>query len=470
MNLTSLKNEILPKLLSGTRSGLPLDRIGATDPLQALALAGQALRFDRPPPPGQFQTEEAITDHAAILPGAARKLLLRLLSGKNQASAQLSAAIVQKLAEKRLRLHPFDLPRLESFVKAHAENLGAEALAFSDRETPVAQKQNYFAPDSLSDDTWMLAAPAVKAGYISGRRASDPDAARAMVEAVWASENADSRMRLLAALRNSLSERDAPFLRSLEKDRAPRVRELAQRLLVRLPGFEGDDPALRAALERIKVSKTGLIFKKAALSLDVPATVRDFTKMSWLNETFGPVGLEVLADALSMTVDGVVAAAEKQGDLLAALLFMATQDKRLDIVKVITERHLLNGWEAFHQLDSEMLADYSGDMRQLWIEYIFRPGRWAADTSPWAMRGMAQWLGGQTTENVFGEILRSKPWQALRGESGRFEADIADSMAVMCPSSMRSTLRAELAGLDPAKSSNAILFLDLMDSLETANA
>lgn len=470
MTLTGLKNEILPKLLSGTRAGLPLDTIGATDPLQALALAGQALRFDRPPQPGQFQIEGTIADQAAILPDAARKLLLRLLSGKNQASGQLSAAIVRKLAERRFRLHPFDLPRLEPFVKVHAENLGAEALAFCERETPVAQKQNYFAPDSLSDDTWMLATPAVKAGYISGRRASDPDAARAMVEAVWASENADSRLRLVAAFRKNLSETDAPFLRSLEKDRAPRVRELAQRLLVRLPGFEGDDPALRAALERIKLSKTGLIFKKAALTLDVPATVRDFTKMSWLNETFGPVGLDVLAGALSMTVDGLVAAAEKEGDLLAALLFMATQDKRLDVVKLITDRHLLNGWEAFSQLDSEMLADYTAEMRQLWVEHIFRPDRWLGDTLALAIRQMAQWLGAQTTENVFGDILRSKAWQVLRRDSGRFEADILDSMAIMCPSSMRSTLRAELTGLDPAKSSNAILFLDLMDSLETANA
>ncbi|MBB2673905.1 UNVERIFIED_ORG: hypothetical protein GGE44_003474 [Rhizobium esperanzae] len=256
----------------------------------------------------------------------------------------------------------------------------------------------------------------------------------------------------------------------MEKDRAPRVRELAQRLLVRLPGFEGDNPALRAALERIKVSQTGLIFKKATLSLDVPATVRNFTKMSWLNETFAPVGLKILADALSMTVDGLVAAAEKQGDLLAALLFMATQDRRLDIVKLITDRHLLNGWEAFSQLDSEMLADYPTDMRQLWIEHIFRPDRWAADTSPWVIRQMAQWLDAQTTEDLFGDILRSRPWQALHRDSGRFETDILDSMAVLCPSSMRSTLRAELTGLDPAKSSNAILFLNLMDSLETANA
>ncbi|OHV19084.1 hypothetical protein EOS93_18765 [Rhizobium sp. RMa-01] len=470
MNVPDLKNVILPKLLSGVRDGLPLDAIGATDCLQALALTGQALRFDRPRHPERFQVEESAVDHGAILPDVARKLVLRLLSGKNPASAPLAAAIVRKLAERKLRLHPFDLPKLEPFVKAHAENLGAEALAFSQRETPAAQKQNYFAPERLSDDNWMLATPAVKAGYIKGRRASDPDAARAMVEAVWTSENADSRLRLLEAFREALSENDAHFLKGLEKDRAPRVRELAQRLLVRLPGFNGDDPSLRAALERIKVSKAGLIFKRTALTLELPATVRDFTKMAWLNETFGPVGLDTLAGALSLPVDDMVAAAEKQSDLLAAFLFMATRDKRLDVVRTITERHLRDVWEAFSQFDAQMLADYSPDMRQLWVEHIFRPDRWAADTSAWAIRQTAQWLDGEATENLFSAILQSKPWHSLRRDNGRYEADILDSMAVMSPSSMRSTLRAELAALEPAKSGNAFLFLDLMDSLETAHA
>jgi len=468
--MASLKTAILPKLLAGTRDGLPLDTIGATDALQALALTGQALCFGRPPYPAQFHVEESAADNAAIMPGVARKLLLRLLSGKNQASGQLSVAIVRKLAEKKFRLHPFDLPKLEAFVKNYAENLGAEALAFSERETPVAQKQNYFAPDRLSDENWMLATPAVKAGYISARRASDPGAARALVEAAWGTENADSRVRLLGTFREHLSEADAPFLKGLDKDRASRVRELAQRLLVRLPGFEGDNPALRAALERIKASKSGMIFKKTSLTLELPATVRDYTKMGWLNDTFGPVGLETLAGALSLSVDAMVAAAEKQSDLLVALLFMATQDRRLDVVKAITDRHLRDAWEAFSQLDSDMLADYSLEERQLWVDYVFHPDRWDAQTTPWTIRRLAQWLDGPATDRLFKDILQSKPWQSLHKDNARYDADMLDGMAIICPPAMRPALRNEFAALDPARSGNAILFLDLMDSLETAYA
>ncbi|NTF44342.1 DUF5691 domain-containing protein [Rhizobium rhizogenes] len=470
MSLSRLRNAVLPKLLAGTRDGLPPDALGAADPLQALALAGQALRFDRPLPPAQFQVEDIIADQAAILPDASRVLFLRLLSGKNQASAQLSTAMVRALGDKKLRMHPFDLPKLESFVKTYAQDLGAAALAFSQRETPVAQKQSYFAPDRLNDETWMLATPAVKSGYIAARRAIDPDAARALIEAVWPTESAESRLRLLGALRGNLSEKDTAFLKGLEKDRAPRVREMAQRLLVRLPGFEGDNPALRSALERVKVSKSGLIFKKAALSLEVPATVKDLTKMRWLDDTFGSVGLDLLAASLSLSVDAMVAAAEKQGDLLTAFLFMATRDRRLDVVKVITDRHLRNGWEAFSAFDAEMLSDYSPEMRQLWIEHVFQPDRWSAETSPWTIRLMAQWLEGQATQNAFSSVLQSKPWRSLHKDSARYDANILDDIAVMCPPSMRSTLRSELAALDPAKSGNAFLFLDFMDSLETAYA
>src|SRR5690349_6327397 len=106
-----LTTALLPKLLTGARDGLPLDAIGATDPLQALACAAQALRFDRPPQPLQFQVADVIAHNATIMPDAARKLLIRLMTGKGQASASLSAAIVRKLVERKLRLHPFDLPK-----------------------------------------------------------------------------------------------------------------------------------------------------------------------------------------------------------------------------------------------------------------------------------------------------------------------------------------------------------------------
>ncbi|SDP87942.1 hypothetical protein SAMN05428967_4032 [Phyllobacterium sp. YR620] len=466
MNVSSLTDVIVPRLLSGAKDGLPLDAAGVSDALQALALAGQAMRFERPLSPEQFDAGIPVVDHATIVPDAARKLLLRLLTPKNQASSRLTAAIVRKLTERRLRLHPFDLPKLETMVRAYAEHLGAEALAFSQREVPVTQQQNYFAPDSLHDSNWMHATPAVKAGYIQERRKSDPEAARGLVTTAWQAESAESRVRLLEALRENLSEADAPFLKGLDKDRAPRVRDLAARLLVRLPAFEGDDPPLRAALECIKVTKSGILFKKKSLTLELPATVRENTVMAWLNETFGPVGLDKLANALSLSVEAMVAAA-KQDELLVAFLLMATQDKRLDIVKLISDGHLHASWEPFMRLEADLLAQYPPEMRQVWAAYIFRPDRWTNDTARWIIGQLARFLGGEATQALFSDLLRSKQWQSFGNEKTYLDADIAASMAIMCPAPMRSLLRTQLAAFDPAECGNAILFLDLMDKLET---
>jgi hypothetical protein len=259
MSMKALKTVILPKLLSGARGGLPLEEIGAENALQALSLAGQALRFERPSPPILYEIEDWVADPRPIMPEPARKLLLRLTSGKSQPSAVVMTAIARMLETRNLRLHPFDLPKLEAFVRAHGEQLGAEALAFTQREMPVSGRQNYFAPDRLTDDNWMLATPAVKARFIAERRTANPAAARALVEAAWSGDNADNRLRILETFRQNLSADDAPFLDSLAKDRAPRVRDLAQGLLARLPGFAGDNPALRAVLERIKISKSGLV-------------------------------------------------------------------------------------------------------------------------------------------------------------------------------------------------------------------
>jgi hypothetical protein len=470
MTLQNIRTTILPRLISGARDGLPLDRIGATSPLQALSLAGQAMRFDRPARPAQFVVEEKVEDGRRIIGEPARKLLLRLLGGKSQASEHLADALARTLVERSLRLHPFDLPKLETFVKPRAELLGAEALAFAERGTPSAEKQNYFAPDKLTDETWMLATPAIKARYIAERRAADPDAARALVKASWSSENADNRVRILGAFRDQLSLPDAPFLAGLEKDRAPRVRELAQRLLSRLPGFEGDDPALRAALERVKVGKSGLIFKRTMLSLELPATIKQqFGIAAWINETFSPVGIEKLAAALSLSVDDMIAGVDKDGNLLLAFLIMATRDRRLDLVETITNR-LSNAWEAIAQANMSDLDVNDADWRRRWADLVIRPRQWTADAPIWTLPKLVDLLDAPASSTLFADILESKPWKALCNEPGKASSDLIESVAALCPPASRDRLRADLSAFDSGRAGNATLFLDLMDSLEAPNA
>lgn len=469
MTLHDLRSLILPRLLSGARDGLPLERIGASTPLQALSLAGQALRFDQPPRPAQLAVETAADDGRQIMPDAARKLLVRLLSGKGPASNMPAAAIARAMNALRLRPHPFDLPKLESFVKSHAESLGAEAMAFAQRETPAEQKQNYFAPDQLTDETWMLATPAAKASFIATRRARDPATALALLEASWSTESADSRLRLLATLRADLSEQDAPFLTGLAKDRAPRVRELAQRMLARLPGFAGDDPTLRAALERVKAGKSGLVFKKASLALEIPTTVQQHVVSGWVRQTFAGVELAALGKALSMSPDEIIDAAQKDAPMLFACFVMATEERRLDLVEKLAAR-AGNLWADTVAAGFDELPGYGAEDRARWAELVVQPRNWGETTTLWTLTTLIGLLEGAASDKLMRDLLASKPWSTLRKDPTRLTSDIVDNLAVLCPPTMRGLLRSEIAGLDGAKSNTATLFLDLMDILEAPHA
>ena len=87
MNATTLKAQALPALLAGTNrqpinfaNGLAELERGdtTTGTLNALSLTAQALRFERPLPPANFNTEPSIHDERNILPNRMRRTLIRI--------------------------------------------------------------------------------------------------------------------------------------------------------------------------------------------------------------------------------------------------------------------------------------------------------------------------------------------------------------------------------------------------------
>ncbi|WP_156379591.1 MULTISPECIES: DUF5691 domain-containing protein [unclassified Rhizobium] len=469
MTAQNLRALILPRLLSGARDGLALDKIKASSPLQALSLAGQALRFDRPAHPAQFLVEAPVEDERRIVPDPARKLMVRLLAGKSPVSTMMAVEIARTLDLRALRLHPFDLPKLESFVKAHAEALGAEAMAFSQREAPTEQKQSYFASDMLTDETWMVATPALKARFIASRREIDPAGALALLKISWGSENADNRFRLLNALRAKLSPADAEFLESLAQDRAPRVRELGRQFLARLPGFVGDNPALNAALERIKRAKIGLIFRKTVLTLQTPATVQQNAISVWVRQTFADIGFSALAGSLKMSPEEIIEAAQKDAPLLLACLIMATDEKRLDLVGKIVSR-LDTAWSDVVQGGFGALAGYTPEERSRWADLVVQPKHWNETATLWTLTSLIDLLDGPASEQLMRDFLASRAWLAFRQDPTRLSTELIECLAVLCPPSMRPALRSAFASLDANLTHSAALFVDLMDILEAHNA
>jgi hypothetical protein len=135
MTITELKKSVLPSLLTGTaRQPLSSDAWRQSNgALAALSLVGQSLRFERPAAPVSFAVEPVIEDKRRILSDHLRRPMLRLLSGKNsdRAPGQGCGAHVRRTL---CAAPPFDLPKLDAFVREYAEALGISAQHWAQRQ------------------------------------------------------------------------------------------------------------------------------------------------------------------------------------------------------------------------------------------------------------------------------------------------------------------------------------------------
>ncbi|MER6783347.1 DUF5691 domain-containing protein [Streptomyces sp. NPDC000658] len=85
------------------------------------------------------------------------------------------------------------------------------------------------------EQLWQEGLFAERVSLLAAIRARDPDAARALLEATWATERAEDRLMFLDSLRTGLNPRDEPFLEQALADRSRNVRATAAELLSALP-------------------------------------------------------------------------------------------------------------------------------------------------------------------------------------------------------------------------------------------
>lgn len=450
--------------VSGTVGEVILDE----DVLKALSLTGQALRFETPARPTQFSEEPSIRDDRRIAPNSVRRPLVRLLTGK-RVTEHVALALAWTLDSLRIRPHPFDLPKLEDFVRAHAEYLGATAQHWARRhDDPGAPQPDYFAPDELDENTWSSATPSRRARFIEERRKLDPDAALKLAESVWTQQDPDARVKLLMALRTGLGPGDQSFLGGLEKDRAPRVRALAQRLLSRLAGTAGENPALRACVERIRRSETGLIKKRTVLTIELPATVKENTARSWIRETFAEISCDELARSLGLPELQMIEGAAKDQNLLLGLAWMATQDARLELLEAIVGHHLSDAWEQMSLSGPLDLSLMSEEERMQWAEILTRP-HWRKPPvvfAAWSWLHRA--LRGPVPKQLMEAVVRSPNWIGDLLEGEKNGPEWPEILAACCPSTQRVDLRKQLGAVDPSLTLTAIPLMDILDTLEKA--
>lgn len=197
----------------------------------------------------------------------------------------------------------------------------------------------------MTQETWTEAPLRKRAEFLRDLRRLNPEAARHLLEKSWAAENPDGRVQLLSTLQIGLGADDKPFLESIQKGRAPRVRKLAQRLIGALSGKGAENPAIAACMERIQKSKTGLLKKRVALKLELPATVKEHETNRWIQELFAKVTLDEFARACEVAEAELVEAAEEDNNLLFALALLASREGRFALLGSIAEE-IPDAWGA----------------------------------------------------------------------------------------------------------------------------
>jgi hypothetical protein len=329
---------------------------GSEPALVLLALMGQRQRFSGPPPAAADAVPDAArvlhADPRPILPPDARRVLHRLARSveKSLAGDVLTIAL-RRIAAAGCRPHPFDLPEFARHIKRDTESLGVAeraylALIATDADEDAA-KGLFF--DRITTENWTTFPKAQRRLFVADVRRKDPAEGRALIESVWKNEPAPVRAALLDALAVGLGADDKPFLDKLATDRADSVRQVARRLLARMPATEGFEQRLAEAAKCFQRTAGGVSRVMAALgmggegglSFAVPASTLTSPEEPARQRLFTGLPLNALAKAVGVAPAEIITALSDSEYVLGLLLDTAVADGDTITVKSIVETLLL---------------------------------------------------------------------------------------------------------------------------------
>lgn len=472
MRSAVIKTRVLPNLIAGTgRSPIDLHRVfdgtpaGSADTAtrRALSFAGQLLRFEKPASPGNLKPDPVVRDERRILPEKLRRPLIRLLT-TSKASEHIVLAIAAAMDRLNLRLHPFDIPKLSSFVETWAVYLGTSAEQWATRQGESAPAaSSFYGEEALDDKTWHLAAPRRRVQYIDQRRREDPAAARELVAAAWAQQDPEARLKLLTIFEIGLSSTDQGFLEERVKDRSPRVKALAGRLLGRL-GSSYENPALAQCMERIRREEKGVLRKRVALVLELPANVKEHTAPTWIRELFSDVSWQEFARGLQIAEADVIEAGAKSPDLLLGLAWMATLDGRFDLLEKVCQRSP-ETWERMSASGRLDLTHLSREKRTQWAQSLTQAQSAKPPHDYVAWSWLHTTIRGPLPTKLMEGMLRSD-WSAGLEDKQKAKPDWPELLAACAAPELRERLRKQLGDIDPTLTANALSLMEILDNME----
>jgi hypothetical protein len=291
--------------------------------LRLLALSGQFLgvAVTAEPPPELRVLPDIPALALPTVPEALRPLVQRILAAFKETQRKIE--LLDFLAARGWTTHPAEwMPTAddEDAPDVYAPWRDWAGIAASNS---VVRRQ---AGDRLTADNWEDFWPAARKVALTELRRHDPEAARTVLEAKLASENADVRLPLLSLLATGLSEADVPFLEGIAaNDRAPKVKALAASLLARLGrgASVGEDIAEFAGFFSVKMK--GLLRRSRVIQFENVKTSAQMHRRAALLES---ADIASLARALTLTPQELVDAwswdVDRQADASLAGLVART--------------------------------------------------------------------------------------------------------------------------------------------------
>lgn len=411
-------------LLGFARTAKPVDAAALTQ----LALLGQQRRFERPLlGPEALQPIGMADDPRPILPEAARKLFLRLFADtpKSQ-SDRLEAAAIAALAAAGRRLHPFDFAELEPLVLRHRGALGPAAASWAAMVRPRAADD-----DETETDLAVV---------LRAKRETDPDAARAELEPLFAGYSAKQRLALLGALKVGLGPRDVAFLSGLDGDKAGSVRDEAAELLGRIPGTANYGARLGRARDHLKLQSTGLVFKKKSLAV---TGITEKSGSLW--QLLAGLRIDDLAEALGLNGRTLVELAAETPDISEVMLHAVLAERRFELLNPF-EAGLREDGVAWIMLLDRLLPGFAGAERERLLDVCLNPGKWTKLPMGALATLHAAW-GGPLPVAVAQRFLRSEAWKTLLEatdeKASPLARDIPEQLAALVPLALSQTFIAD---------------------------
>ncbi len=242
-------HEVLSRLDTNDREGNLLAAAGA---IALYHQAGKLSTVDKPKLPPSSPPE----DLPYCSPLASQHLMMMLKGEHTQVLPEWLriAAATKQLAS------PKCLPELLAGGKRQSDLREAILPVLGKRGFWLASQNpewNYVIGEDISA-TWETGSKAARILALKQLRQQDADAARERLQATWKKESSQDKANLLQALETGLNMNDEPFLEVALDDKRKQVRDVAAKLLGKLPESQLCQRMTERVLPLLKLSQKGV--------------------------------------------------------------------------------------------------------------------------------------------------------------------------------------------------------------------